>query len=135
MLPTSMSKGRSSSSNSRANPMFPKYLRRIIKSAICKSFTLRYHLSKISHSFKIYLVLEFLAVTTSQCMTLFQTTGYTRIITFINGGDFAVVGIILCLHAATKICHRAQNIASKLAKFQVLYPSPGVDPFKQDDLL
>ncbi|KAI9195725.1 hypothetical protein LWI28_017484 [Acer negundo] len=31
MLPTSMSKGRSSSSNSRANPMFPQYLRRIIK--------------------------------------------------------------------------------------------------------
>ncbi|KAK2664987.1 hypothetical protein Ddye_003561 [Dipteronia dyeriana] len=31
MLPTSMSKGRSSSSNSRASPMFPQYLRRIIK--------------------------------------------------------------------------------------------------------
>ncbi|KAK1592857.1 hypothetical protein Q3G72_031451 [Acer saccharum] len=53
----------------------------------------------------------------SQCMTVFQTTGYTGIITFINGGDFVVftivqvVGIILCLHATTKICLRAQNIA------------------------
>ncbi|GAY66608.1 hypothetical protein CUMW_250140 [Citrus unshiu] len=31
MLPTSVSKGRSSSSASRTNPMFPQYLRRIIK--------------------------------------------------------------------------------------------------------
>ncbi|KAH7575315.1 hypothetical protein JRO89_XS02G0081600 [Xanthoceras sorbifolium] len=31
MLPTSVSKGRSSSATSRANPMFPQYLRRIIK--------------------------------------------------------------------------------------------------------
>ena len=51
---------------------------------------LRYHLFKISHRFRIYLVLEFLVVTASQCMTVFQTTRYTGIITFINGGDFAV---------------------------------------------
>ncbi|TXG56095.1 hypothetical protein EZV62_017408 [Acer yangbiense] len=87
---------------------------------------LRYHLSKISHRFRIYLVLEFLVVTASQCMTLFQTTGYTGIITFINGGDFAVftivqvVGIILCLHAATKISHRAQNIASFASRWHAL---------------
>ncbi|KAK0608601.1 hypothetical protein LWI29_033176 [Acer saccharum] len=67
----------------------PKY--RLIRSAICKSFTLRYHLFKISHRFRIYLLLEFLVVTASQCMTIFQTTGYTGIITFINGGDFCSV--------------------------------------------
>lgn len=51
---------------------------------------LRYHLSKISHRFRIFLVLQFLVVTASQFVTLFQITGYSGIITLINGGDFAV---------------------------------------------
>lgn len=51
---------------------------------------LRYHLSKISHRFRIYLLLEFLIVIVSHFVTLFQTTGYTGLITYINGGDFAV---------------------------------------------
>lgn len=51
---------------------------------------LRYYLSKISHRFRIYLVLLFLVVTASQFMTLFQTTGYSKIITVLNGGDFVV---------------------------------------------
>ncbi|KAK4837913.1 hypothetical protein QYF36_009473 [Acer negundo] len=40
--------------------------------------------------------------------------------TFINDGDFAVVGIILYLHAATKIYHRAQNIASFASRWHAL---------------
>jgi hypothetical protein len=51
---------------------------------------LRHHLSKISHRFRIYLLLEFLVVTASQFVTLLQSTGYSGTITFINGGDFAV---------------------------------------------
>lgn len=51
---------------------------------------LRYYLSKISHRFRIYLLLQFFIVTVSQFMFLFQTTGYNGMITFINGGDFAV---------------------------------------------
>ncbi|XP_071927128.1 uncharacterized protein [Coffea arabica] len=51
---------------------------------------LRHYLSKISHRFRIYLILVFLIVTVSQFVTLFQTTGYTGIISFINGGDFAL---------------------------------------------
>lgn len=51
---------------------------------------LRHYLSKISHRFRIYLILVFLIVTVSQFVTLFQTTGYPGMITFINGGDFAV---------------------------------------------
>ena len=51
---------------------------------------LRYHLSKISHRFRIFLVLQFLVVTAGQFVTLFQTTGYSGLITFVNGGDFAV---------------------------------------------
>lgn len=54
---------------------------------------LRYHLSKISHRFRIFLLLQFLVVTASQFATLFQTTGYSGIITLINGGDFAVSSI------------------------------------------
>ncbi|KAF5746484.1 hypothetical protein HS088_TW06G00655 [Tripterygium wilfordii] len=87
---------------------------------------LRYHLSKISHRFRIYLLLEFVVVTASLFMTLFQTTGYSGIITAINGGDFAVssvvqvIGIIISLHAATKISHRAQNIASLASRWHAL---------------
>ncbi|KAK9277346.1 hypothetical protein L1049_006887 [Liquidambar formosana] len=94
---------------------------------------LRHHLSKISHRFRIYLLLEFLVVTASQIVTLFQTTGYSGIITFINGGDFAVssivqvVGIILCLHAATKISHRAQGIASLASKWHALVTCSSAD--------
>lgn len=94
---------------------------------------LRHHLSKISHRFRIYLLLEFLVVTASQFVTLFQTTGYSGIITFINGGDFAVsslvqvVGIILCLHAATKISHRAQGIASLASKWHAMSTCSSTD--------
>ncbi|EEF47519.1 conserved hypothetical protein [Ricinus communis] len=87
---------------------------------------LRYHLSKISHKFRIFLLLQFCVVTAGQIVTLFQITGYSGIITVINGGDFAVssvvqvVGIILCLHAATKISHRAQGIASVVSRWHAL---------------
>lgn len=87
---------------------------------------LRYYLSKISHRFRIYLLLEFLIVIVSHFMTLFQTTGYTGLITYINGGDFAVssvvqvVGVILCLNAAAKISHRAQGIGSIASRWHAL---------------
>lgn len=51
---------------------------------------LRHHLSKISHRFRIYLVLVFVVVTAGLVVTLFLTTGFTGLITLINGGDFAV---------------------------------------------
>ncbi|KAK7399987.1 hypothetical protein VNO78_11185 [Psophocarpus tetragonolobus] len=87
---------------------------------------LRYHLSKISHRFRIYLLLEFLVVTASQVVTLVQVTGYGEMLTFINGGDFAVstlvqvVGIIICLHAATRISHRAQGIVSLASRWHAM---------------
>lgn len=87
---------------------------------------LRYHLSKISHRFRIFLLLQFLVVTASQFVTLFEVTGYSGKITFINGGDFAVstivqvVGIILSLHAATRISHRAQALASLASRWHAL---------------
>ncbi|KAL2343440.1 hypothetical protein Fmac_004725 [Flemingia macrophylla] len=87
---------------------------------------LRYHLSKISHRFRIYLLLEFLVVTASQVVTLLQVTRYGEKLSFINGGDFAVstlvqvVGIIICLHAATRISHRAQGIVSLASRWHAM---------------
>uniref|UniRef100_A0A5B6YW62 Uncharacterized protein n=1 Tax=Davidia involucrata TaxID=16924 RepID=A0A5B6YW62_DAVIN len=83
-------------------------------------------LSKISHRFRIFLLLEFLVVTASQFTALLQTTANQGIINVINGGDFIVssivelVGIILCLHAAAKISHRAQGIASVASRWHAL---------------
>ncbi|THG12522.1 hypothetical protein TEA_016126 [Camellia sinensis var. sinensis] len=84
---------------------------------------LTHYLSKISHRFRIFLLLEFLVVTASLFVALLQTTGNHGILNLINGGDFAVssivelVGIILCLHGAAKITHRAQGIASVASRW------------------
>lgn len=87
---------------------------------------LRYYLSKISHRFRIYLVLLFLVVTASQFVTLFETTGDTEVITILNGSDFVissivqVLGVTLCLNAAAKISHRAQGIASLASRWHAV---------------
>ncbi|KAI8528014.1 hypothetical protein RHMOL_Rhmol12G0118600 [Rhododendron molle] len=94
---------------------------------------LRHHLSKISHRFRIYLLLVFLVVTAGLVVTLFLTTGYTGLITLINGGDFAVsslvqvAGITLCLNAAAKISHRAQGIASLASKWHATVTCSSAD--------
>ena len=59
---------------------------------------LKHNLSKISHRFRIYLVLELLVVTASQFVALLETTGNPDIINFINGGDFAVSAESVFLH-------------------------------------
>ncbi|XP_059308417.1 uncharacterized protein LOC132059707 isoform X2 [Lycium ferocissimum] len=61
---------------------------------------LRYYLSKISHRFRIYLLLEFLIVIVSSVVE--------------------VVGVILCLNAAAKISHRAQGIGSIASRWHAL---------------
>ncbi|KVH95669.1 Protein of unknown function DUF3537 [Cynara cardunculus var. scolymus] len=87
---------------------------------------LRHDLSKISHRFRIYLILVFTVVTSSQFAMLFQITEFSDKVTFINGGDFAVssiaqvVGLILCLNAAAKISHRAQGIAALATRWHAL---------------
>lgn len=59
---------------------------------------LKHNLSKISHRFRIYLVLELLFVTASQLVALLETTGNPDIINFVNGGDFAVSAESVFLH-------------------------------------
>ncbi|CAO2167896.1 unnamed protein product [Urochloa humidicola] len=87
---------------------------------------LRHNLSKISHRFRMFLLLLFLSVTASQFAILFKTTAYIGPINFTNGGDIAVssvvqvVGLVLCLHAAAKISHRAQNISSIASRWHAL---------------
>ncbi|KAK6924702.1 Protein of unknown function DUF3537 [Dillenia turbinata] len=91
-----------------------------------------YYLSKISHRFRIYLVFEFWAVTASLFMFLLETTGNSGI-NFINGGDFVVAsivqvfGVMVCLHAATKISHRAQGIVAVAARWHALATSNSSD--------
>ncbi|GAB2223672.1 hypothetical protein Drorol1_Dr00004410 [Drosera rotundifolia] len=87
---------------------------------------LTHYLSKISHRFRIFLILEFLIVTASQIVALLETTGNHSIINFINGADFAVssivqvVGLVICLQAATKITTRAQGLASVASRWHAL---------------
>lgn len=51
---------------------------------------LTHDLSKISHRFRIFLLLEFLIVTACQFVSLLQTMENHGIINLVNGGDFAV---------------------------------------------
>lgn len=51
---------------------------------------LRHNLSKISHRFRVFLLLLFLSVTAGQFAILFKTTAYSGPINFTNGGDIAV---------------------------------------------
>ncbi|KAL9225583.1 hypothetical protein vseg_001488 [Gypsophila vaccaria] len=87
---------------------------------------LRDYLSKISHRFRKYLLLVFLLVTASLFMTLVQITGVNGRVTFLNGGNFAVSALVqvvetlLCLHAGTKISHRAQGIGAVASKWHAL---------------
>ncbi|KAK1433900.1 hypothetical protein QVD17_10818 [Tagetes erecta] len=87
---------------------------------------LAYYLSKISHRFRAFLLLELLVVTACQFMALLQTTENQGIINFVNTGDFAVlsilqlVGITLCLGAAAKISHRAQGLGSVACRWHAL---------------
>ncbi|KAG2243333.1 hypothetical protein Bca52824_094817 [Brassica carinata] len=99
---------------------------------IYEHIRLRHYLSKISHRFRIFLLLQFLVVTVSQFTTLFQTTAYSGRITYINGGDFAVsqtfcfffFGFLLY---ATKISHRAQAIASVASKWHAIMSCSSTD--------
>ncbi|KAH0893896.1 hypothetical protein HID58_056325, partial [Brassica napus] len=101
-----------------------------------KSFELNIVWSYGTAQGSVYSANSFLVVTVSQFTTLFQTTAYSGRITYINGGDFAVsevvqvVVIILCLHAATKISHRAQAIASvaRLLLVEFTWKPPQIHP-------
>ncbi|PRQ17034.1 hypothetical protein RchiOBHm_Chr7g0190691 [Rosa chinensis] len=87
---------------------------------------LTHYLSKISHRFRIYLLLQLLLVTASQFVALLESTENSKVITLINGGDIVVssivelVGIIICLQAAAKISHRAQGLASVASRWHAL---------------
>ncbi|KAH9300693.1 hypothetical protein KI387_012276 [Taxus chinensis] len=100
---------------------------------------LRFQLYKISHRFRMFLLLAFLVVTGSQFMTLFETTYYRGTITFINAGDFLVssavqlVGAVLCLRAAAKTTHRSQRIASIASQWHALATCNASDTSESKD--
>ncbi|OAY69649.1 hypothetical protein ACMD2_12697 [Ananas comosus] len=88
------------------------------------------YLRKIQMSFPIeekrVLCLNDLFLYASQFVILFETTGHGGTVNFTSAADIAVssivqvVGIVLCLHAATKISHRAQGIASLASRWHAL---------------
>ncbi|XP_051147888.1 uncharacterized protein LOC127263017 [Andrographis paniculata] len=88
--------------------------------------SLTHDLSKISHRFRIFLLLEFLFITASQFMALLQTTENQGIINIVNAGDFAVlsivqlVGMVLFLSAAAKMSHRAISLGSIASRWHAL---------------
>ncbi|XP_057542995.1 uncharacterized protein LOC130821312 isoform X2 [Amaranthus tricolor] len=98
---------------------------------------LRGYLSKISHRFRIYLILVFLFVTASLCMTLVQITGVNGRVTFLNGGNFDVTSIVqvvetlLCLHAGTKISSRAQGIGAVACRWHAIVTCKSLDGGKR----
>ncbi|KAL9861395.1 hypothetical protein AtNW77_Chr1g0068261 [Arabidopsis thaliana] len=101
---------------------------------IYEHMRLRHYLSKISHRFRIFLLLQFLVVTASQFTTLFQTTAYSGRITYINGGDFAVslCGCPSCWNhfvstRSNKISHRAQAIASVASRWHAMMSCSSTD--------
>ncbi|CAA6660086.1 unnamed protein product [Spirodela intermedia] len=88
--------------------------------------SLCHRVSKISHRFRVQLLLIFFISVISQFVTLLLTTQYHTIVDFINAGDFAVcaavqvIGIVICLSAATRISHRAQRLASLASRWHAL---------------
>ncbi|XP_057543403.1 uncharacterized protein LOC130821632 [Amaranthus tricolor] len=94
---------------------------------------LRDYLFRISHRFRIYLILVFLFVTASLCMTLIQITGVNGRATFLNGGNFAVTSIVqvvetlLCLHAGTKFSSRAQGIGAVACRWYAIVTCKSLD--------
>jgi hypothetical protein len=67
---------------------------------------LTHYLSKISHRFRIFFILELLVVTASQVVALFQTTWNSEIINFINGGDFVVSAEKYAVAFSSSVYHR-----------------------------
>ncbi|CAL9078607.1 unnamed protein product [Musa textilis] len=118
---------------------YGRLLERDVDALICleEHVRLRYYLSKISHRFRIFLLLLFLFVTVSQFVTLFQTTGYSGKINFANAGDIAVssvvqvIAVVLCLNAASKISHRAQGVASLASRWHAYVACCPADPQMQ----
>lgn len=84
------------------------------------------YVCKISHRFRMFLLLEYLIVTVSQCIVLLQTTKNQKVVNFVNAGDFVVisivqlVGLLICLNAAAKISHRAQGLGSVASRWHAL---------------
>ncbi|XP_009359470.2 uncharacterized protein LOC103950043 [Pyrus x bretschneideri] len=97
-----------------------------VSAYIDEHIRLTHYLSKISHRFRIYLLLQLLVVTASQFVALLQTTSKHGTINLINGGDFVVCsivevgGLVICLHAASKISHRAQALGSVTSRWHAM---------------
>ncbi|XP_020589005.1 uncharacterized protein LOC110030576 [Phalaenopsis equestris] len=86
---------------------------------------IRRELRIISHRYRNFNVYCVLIVTVSQFVTLLVTTRPTAVVKFFNAGEIAlcstglVTGLLMCLHSAAKITHKAQAITSLAATWHV----------------
>ncbi|XP_020517432.1 uncharacterized protein LOC18424876 isoform X2 [Amborella trichopoda] len=85
----------------------------------------RKQLRVISHRFRAFILLSLLLVTASQFASLLITTKSHSTLTIFRDGDLAIcsvvlmTGLLMCLHSAAKITHKAQSIVSLAAKWHI----------------
>ncbi|CAK9858007.1 unnamed protein product [Sphagnum jensenii] len=87
---------------------------------------IRSQLLTISHRFRIFMVSSLFTISFSQMSSLFVILGSAKSINFFRAGDLAVcsavqlTGLVLCLHGAAKITHRAQRIVGIVSQWHAL---------------
>ncbi|CAK9881478.1 unnamed protein product [Sphagnum jensenii] len=87
---------------------------------------IRSQLLTISHRFRIFMVSSLFTISFSQMCSLFVILGSAKSINFFRAGDLAVcsvvqlTGLVLCLHGAAKITHRAQRIVGIVSHWHAL---------------
>lgn len=93
---------------------------------------LRNQLTTISHRFRLFLIFALSTIILCQLSSLFQILLSAKDINFFRAGDLAVcslvqlTGMVLCLHGAAKITHKAQHIVAAVSKWHALATcSPG----------
>ncbi|CAK9227282.1 unnamed protein product [Sphagnum troendelagicum] len=87
---------------------------------------IRTQLLTISHRFRVFLVLSLLTISFTLMLALFVMLGSAHSINFFRAGDLVVctavqlTGLVICLHGAAKITHRAQRIVSIVSQWHAL---------------
>eukprot|EP00249_Psilotum_nudum_P011450 c23185_g1_i1 orf=261-1697(+) len=91
---------------------------------------LRHQLHKISHRYRIFIVMSLLAITVSQFSSLLVITATAGSVYFFRTGDLAVcaavqlIGFLVCLHGAARITHRVQRIVSVVSQWHAMFTCP-----------
>ncbi|ONK76769.1 uncharacterized protein A4U43_C03F31940 [Asparagus officinalis] len=107
-----------------------------VGSVLREHLRIRRQLRIISHRYRSFIVSILVFVTGSQFVVLFLTTRPGALVSWSNAGDLAlcsiglVTGLLICLHSAAKITHKAQAVTSHAATWHVCAT---IDSFDDDD--